>query len=260
MPPNEYSMTAVAPTVSALLRLPSPARTTGAPIGEIVQDFAAPCKVAILAPDAFGDFAWRLWQNEMPFLKSLHERRSARLRSVMPSITPVNFATMVTGTDQAGHGIRTFKDNFVCETLFDVVRKAGGKSAGVGLKGYTGTELLGRSADICGNAGDGTDDDVADAILEIAGKSRPQFIIAQLGRVDDVFHKHGPSSAEVVPMLRGTDRRLKRLVGALKSLSYAVIILADHGQHDLTNAGPPGKKGGHGTEASEDCLVPCTWT
>jgi predicted AlkP superfamily pyrophosphatase or phosphodiesterase len=81
-------------------------------------------------------------------------------------------------------------------------------------------------------------------------------MIAQLGRVDDTFHKYGPSSPKVVPMLRETDARLKRLVADLKPLGYAVIILADHGQHD--NAGP-GLKGTHGTDVPEDCLVPCTW-
>jgi len=263
----QHSMMDVAPTVSAILRLPPPAQAKGRAIQEIASDFADMRKLAILAPDAFGDFAWRLWQKEMPFLKSLHAKRSILLRSVMPSITPVNFATMVTGTDLAGHGINTFNDNFKCETLFDVVRKAGLKSAGIGIEGYTGQKLLARSADIPGNAGNGTDDDVAKKVMEIASAHGPAFLIAQLGRVDDVFHKHGPSSPQVVPMLRETDGRLRRLVAGLKPLGYAVIILADHGQHDTVfvplwrkNAVPgDGKNGSHGTDSPEDCLVPCTW-
>jgi len=112
----------VAPTVSAILRLPAPAQAKGRAIQGIVSDLAGMRRLAVLAPDAFGEFAWRLWQGEMPFLRSLHATRSILLRSVMPSITPVNFATMVTGTDLAGHGINTFNDNFRCETLFDCVR------------------------------------------------------------------------------------------------------------------------------------------
>ncbi len=256
---KEYSMIHIAPTVSAILWIPAPAQAKGAPIPEICAGLAGSNRIAILAPDALGMFAWNLWKNEMPCLTALHARNSLVLHSVMPSITPVNFATMISGTDQSGHGIRTFNDNFLCETLFDVVRKSGGKSAGVGLHGYTGSQLLGRFADICGDAGNASDDDIADTVVSIADKDQPKFLIAQLGKVDDVFHKYGPSSPEVVPMLKETDARLKRLVEHLKPLGYGIIILADHGQHDAINPAPGEHKGLHGTDAPEDCLVPCTW-
>jgi hypothetical protein len=109
----------------------------------------------------------------MPYLRSLHAKHSLVLRSVMPSTTPVNFATMVTGTDLAGHGVKTRDHDFWCETLFDVVRRAGGSSTGVGLAGYTGTALLARYADIPGDAGDGSDDDVAGHVVKIASEKRP---------------------------------------------------------------------------------------
>jgi hypothetical protein len=255
-----YSMTCVAPTVSAILGLPAPAQASGAPIPDIVHDLSGCDKVAILAPDAFGEFAWGLWRDEMPYLRSLHAQRSITLRSVLPSITPVNFATMIAGTDRDGHGVHTFKDDFACETLFDVVRRAGGESAGIGLDGYTGAELLARFADIPGNAGQGSDDAVVDTVIAIVEQYAPQFLIAQIGRVDDVFHRYGPSSPLVAPMLQETDARLKKLVGHLAPQGYGVVILADHGQHDIPNAKEGELHGGHGTDSNEDCLVPCTWT
>ena len=254
-----HSMVDIAPSVSAVLGLPPPAQARGTPILEMVADLEGSKRVAILVPDGLGLHAWRLWAAEMPYLGALHQNRSITLHSVMPSITPVNFATMVTGTDRAGHGIAAFSDDFACETLFDVVRRSDGRSAGVGLEGYTGTRLLGRVADICGNAGDGSDDDVADSVIEIAEGERPVFVIAQLGRVDDVFHRYGPSADSVVPMLRETDARLRRLGGRLKPLGYAILILADHGHHDVTDASEGGLRGNHGTGSPEDCLVPCTW-
>jgi predicted AlkP superfamily pyrophosphatase or phosphodiesterase len=253
-------MVDVAPTVAAVLGLRAPAQSAGTPIQEIAGDLAACPKVAILAPDAFGEFAWGLWQDEMPFLQSLHAEGSIILRSVLPSITPVNFAAMVTGTDREGHGIHTKTDDFRCETLFDVVREAGGRSAGIGLDGYTGAELLARFADISGNAGPGSDDDVVRTVIRIVDRDAPTFVIAQIGRVDDVFHRHGPSSPAVVPMLRETDARLSALVARLTPRGYGVIILADHGQHDIVGAAEGEKKGGHGTGSDEDSLVPCTWT
>lgn len=257
-PGQVYSMVDVAPTVAAILGLPAPAQAKGRPIAEVVAGLAGARRVAILAPDAFGLYAWTLWQQEMPFLRALHAQNSITLRSVLPSITPVNFAAMVTGTDLAGHGVDNREASFACETLFDVLRRAGGKSAGIGIGNYTGCRLLGRHADICGDAGDGTDDDIARLIVEIAGRDAPEFLIAQLGRVDDVFHKYGPSSPAVVPMLRETDARLGGLFAELTKLGYGVIQVADHGQHDLSEP-VGGKLGTHGSDSDQDCLVPCTW-
>jgi len=254
-----YSMMDVAPTVSAALGLPAPADAKGSPIPEIAVELSGVERIAVLAPDAFGWYAWTLWQSEMPYLVSLHARNSLILRSVLPSITPVNFATMVTGTDLEGHGVRTYDHDFQVETLFAVVRAAGGRSAAVGLEGYTGSKLLARYSDIDGTTDPGSDDEIADAVIRIAEAQRPAYIIAQLGRVDDVFHQFGPSSSEVVPMLRATDARLQRLVEHLKPLGYGVIILADHGQHDIVDDPTTTLKGSHGSDSDQDCQVPCTW-
>jgi predicted AlkP superfamily pyrophosphatase or phosphodiesterase len=253
---DEYAMIDIAPTVSAVLNLPAPAQSWGVPIQEIVTDLNHEDRIALIVPDALGLFAWNLWHDQMPCLQSLHNRHSIVLRSVMPSITPVNFSAMVTGNDVSGHGVLTFEDSFACETLFDVVRRTGGKSAGVGLDGYTGSELLGRFADIWGNAGKGDDANIEEKILEIVDLHQPEFIIAQLGKVDDVFHQYGPSSPLVVPMLKDLDGRLDRLVSYLNSHAYGVIILSDHGQHDVDEED---LRGTHGTDSDIDCLVPCTW-
>lgn len=259
MNPKEYSMKNIAPTVATILKITAPNQSTGFPIKEIVNDLSDRKKIAILAPDALGAFAWNLWKDEMPYLKILHTQRSLLLRSVMPSMTPVNFTTMVTGNDQSEHKVGSFNDDIKCESLFDVIKISGGKSAGIGLYGYTGSELLGRHADICGNAGKGTDDDVADKTIEIANDYQPEFIISQLGIVDDVFHRFGPSSKEVVPMLRETDNYLKKITESLKPLGYGIIILADHGQHDVPENPDPYYNGDHGSDSDKDCLVPCTW-
>jgi predicted AlkP superfamily pyrophosphatase or phosphodiesterase len=249
----------VAPTISQISGIRVPAQATGEPIPEICRCFPNALKVAVIAPDALGEFTFRRWEAEMPYLSQLHSQRHLVLESVMPSITPVNFATIVTGNDPSVHRISTLHDTFRCETLFDGVREAGGTSAGIGLTGYTGSLLLGRHADINGDAGDGTDDAVADWVLNIAREKSPRFIIAQLGRVDDVLHQFGPSSEKIIPMLRETDARIQRIVTALKKLDYAILILSDHGQHDVTPEENHGKCGTHGHDLPEDRLVPCTW-
>jgi predicted AlkP superfamily pyrophosphatase or phosphodiesterase len=259
MQPKEYSMTDVAPTVSALLGLREPASSIGSPIPEITRDFMHRDRVAIIAPDAFGWFAWQLWRDEMPFLRQLHEQKSLILRSVLPSITPVNFSAMVTGAGLDIHSVKTYKHNFMCETLFDTVRESGGKSLGVGFEGYTGGELLARYADIDGTTERGSDTNIVNKVKTFADLHKPEFIIAQLGRVDDIFHKYGPSSPDVIPMLRETDNNIKALVDHLYPMGYGVMILADHGQHDIVDDPTTQMKGGHGSDSDQDCQVPLTW-
>jgi len=250
---HEYPLTCLAPTIAGVLGLPAPSQATGEPIAQIVSSMGPAQRLAVLAPDALGWFPFSKWRHEMPFLDSLHRRQSILLRSVMPTITPVNFATMVAGADQSVHGIAAFGDEFQCETLFDVVRAAASVSAGVGQPGWTGSELLGRCADIWGKADSNCDDDVESAALTIAREHKPRFIIVQIGETDSIFHKHGPSSAEVAPAIRRMDRRLRRMVGQMLPLGYAIVINSDHGQHDTETGGS------HGTDSDEDALVPCTW-
>jgi predicted AlkP superfamily pyrophosphatase or phosphodiesterase len=255
---SEYSLTQLAPTIAAALGVPAPngcRQDASAPaaIPEIVADLQDAARLAVVAPDALGMHPFGLWRHEMPFLDGLHRRHSLVLRAVMPTITPVNFSTMVAGTDLAGHGMQSRESDFQCETLFDVVRAHGGQSAGVGRIGYTGSKILARFADLQGTAASDTDAEVEQITLSFARDRLPQFIIVQLGSTDDVFHKHGPSSPEVLPVVRETDERLRRMVTELTGLGYAVIITSDHGQHDCDRGGT------HGSEADEDALVPCTW-
>lgn len=255
-----YSMKCVAPTVAAILGLERPSAATEPAIEEIAADLRGSRRVAVLAPDALGIVPWCRWQDEMPFLKSLHARHSLLLESIMPSSTPMNFACMLTGAELAVHGIQTREMQFQCETLFDVIRRKGGQSGGVGHKGYSGDLLLARCADIPGVAEPGLAMTVADKIIELYCVNPPLFLIAQFGNVDTLFHKVGPSHPDVVPMLRELDGALSKVVRFLAARQVAVILLADHGQHDVPpSASKPGY-GTHGTDCPDDRLVPCTWT
>ena len=256
---QQYSIMDVAPTVSAILGLPPPAQSKGAVVPPIAQDLSDRERVAIIVPDALGLFPFQRWRHEMPYLSSLHDEHSIVLRSVMQSITPVCFSAILTGADQAVHGVDARTDTIACETLFDTVRQSGEQSAGVGLRGHTGYEFLGRHADIRGDGGDGSDAGTETEIIRIVDHHAPAFLIAQLYWTDGIVHKHGPSSPKVVPILQETDGRIDRLRRHLGYHGYGLIILADHGQHDIPGVGEGENKGRHGTDADEDLLVPCTW-
>ena len=256
MPPSVHSMTCVAPTVARCLGLRAPAHATGAPVEAIVSELQGCERLAIVAPDALGRGALECLGHAMPWLTARCAERSVTLRSVMPSITPVNFAAMVSGCDLDGHGVRSKELDFACETLFDVLAEAGLCGAGCGRPGYTGSDLLARVAQIDGTAALPDDAAIEEIVLGIAQTQRPTFIIAQLGGTDDHFHRFGPCSPRMIPKLRETDCRLERMVVTLGEFGYGVIVLSDHGQHE---SGNPDKMGTHGTDSDEDCLVPCTW-
>lgn len=250
------SMTSVAPTIAEALGLRPPDHTTGPAIGEVVDELGGTQGIALLAPDALGQHQLEHFRDAMPFLWSLCAERHLPLQSVMPSITCVNFATMVSGCELEEHGISSRELDFTCETLFDVLGEAGGEGAGCGRPGYTGGELLARVAQIDGTAALPDDAGVEEAVLRIAREQRPRFIIAQIGGTDDHFHRFGPHSPRMVPKLRETDCRLERMVADLTAAEYSIIILSDHGQHET---GDPSHMGSHGTASDEDRLVPCTW-
>jgi len=251
-----HSMTCVAPTVAAALSLRQPANSTGEPIDEIVSDLQAAERLAILVPDALGQHQLEYFADAMPFLTSMCERHHVVLEAVMPSVTCVNFATMITGCELDCHGISSKDLDVQCETLFDVLGEARLEGAGCGRPSYTGGQLLARVAQIDGTAALPDDAAVEEAVHRIAHEESPAFIIAQIGGTDDHFHRFGPTSSRMVPKLRETDCRLERMTEDLSAEGYSIMILADHGQHDTGN---PERGGTHGTDSDEDRLVPCTW-
>lgn len=265
MSADVHTMKKIAPTVAAVLGLKKPGAAAESPIDAMVADLAGSCRLAILAPDALGILPWRLWRDRMPFLSSLHDNRSLVLESVMPPITPVNFACMLTGAELAVHGIdKPYQRDdgwidFQCETLYDVVRDAGGQSAGAGQQGYTGELLLARCADLAWVAERGPAATVSALIESKYDDALPMFLIAQFGNVDSTFHRLGPSDPEVVPMLEELDHTLQGLTEFLTRAGTDIIFLADHGQHDILDPAQSGKRGAHNTDTPEDRQVPCTW-
>ena len=256
MNPAQYCMTSVAPTVAAVLGLPALAQATGAPIPDILADLRGAPRLALLAPDALGLFSFQHFAADMPFLRARCQERMVILRAVLPSITPVNFCTMITGCALAGHGVSSREMTPRCPTLFDLLAQAGRVGAGCGRPGYTGAQLLARLAQLDGTAALPDDAATEEVVLRLARTARPDFIIAQIGGTDDHFHRFGPRSESARPKVCEMDQRLERMCAALTGLGYAVIILADHGQHETGDRAHPGS---HGGEADEDCLVPCTW-
>ncbi|MCK5811916.1 MAG: alkaline phosphatase family protein [Clostridiales bacterium] len=254
-----YNMVDIAPTVCSIMNIREPLESVGDVIKEIKDDLNKYNKVCLLVMDAFGYDIYTKWKHVMPYLASLHDKNSIVVSSVMPTITPVNFSTMITGTTLKVHGGENLNSILKCETIFDVLHENKKSSAGVGRKEYTGANLLARYSKIPTIYPDPSkdikwDDGFYNTMIDLLEKS-PDYIIAQLGTIDTVFHAVGPSSKKVIPMLIKTDEMLSNIIPILNKLGYGIILLADHGQQDKLD----GSGGTHGSAHYKERLVPCTW-
>ncbi len=257
---NIYTMKAIAPTISRLFRIRPPSQAKAEPIMPIVEALDGVERIAVLAIDALGYKAYEKFKDSMPYMSSIIRNNGelSYLKSILPSITPVNFASMVTGVEVDIHRVKARNQDFGCETLFDILRLNNKKSAGLGRKNYTGNELLGRFADFTAGGSAISDNDVEEVLLRIMRHKMPEFIIVQYALVDDVSHLYGPYSEQAEEAIAKADEWLSRCIPELRKHKYGVIILSDHGQHEFQKSN--GAIGGtHGSDIDEDCIVPLSW-
>jgi predicted AlkP superfamily pyrophosphatase or phosphodiesterase len=175
----------------------------------------------------------------------------------MPTITPVNFATMLTGAGPDVHGIRDRTEELKLETVFDVLRENGAASATAARALSSLGILISPFADRPGIAESNTDDEVTALALEAMGNS-VDLLWVQLLDVDDEGHAHGPQSIRGIAAVKRADDHLLEMAVRAQEEDYGVIVLADHGQHAILKE--DGSEGGtHGTYADEDVYVPLVW-
>jgi predicted AlkP superfamily pyrophosphatase or phosphodiesterase len=250
-------MRSVAPTVCAILGLRPPRFSEAEPLLEVVESMGPSGRLAVVVIDALGVSTWTNARAETPFLNELANRRLLRLRSVMPTVTPVNFATMLTGASPGIHTIRDRTEPLGLETIFDVLREKGGISATAARAKSSLGILISPHADEPGIAESNTDDEVKDIALEMLGRG-VDLLWVQLLDVDDAGHAHGPLSSQGVEAVHRADGNLREIAVEARRNGYGLIVLADHGQHTVVREG--GREGGtHGTSMDEDIYVPFVW-
>ena len=168
--------------------------------------------------------------------------------SVFPTITPVNYAAMVSGQTPLYTGIKQRSDhNPICESIFDLATKLGKTSCIVeGDKQILQFSIDQRlHPDLDGDGG--TDNEVFDTALAAIAEGHDLLFVHFHG-LDDISHAHGPKSPEAVNKLIELDNKIANLAA---NWPGAIVIASDHGQHD------DGKgKGVHGEFRAEDILTP----
>jgi len=205
------------------------------PMEEVIETMGVVERLAVVVIDAFGVSTWTAAKMEVPTFNSLANRHLIHLRSVMPTITPVNFATMLTGAHPDVHRIRDRTEELTLETVFDVLREQGKVSATAARAVSSLGILISPFADRPCLAESNTDKEVCALAIE-AMDELVDLLWVQFLDIDDAGHQHGPLSSE----------------------SVAAMVLADHGQHTIVR--DDGSIGGtHGTDLDDDIYVPFVW-
>ena len=250
-----YDMRAVAPTVCKVLGIRPPSSAQSIHLTEVVDSLGNTDKLIVVVIDAFGVSTWRKGREKVPTVNLMESIHGTVIHSVMKSITPVNFATMLTGASPETHEITDREMPLRHETVFDVMRESGLRSA-TAARGLSSLGILiSPLADRPGIAESNLDVEVTDIAVK---RLREGFnlIWVQLLDVDDAGHAFGPYSDESMEALVRADGNLGSILVAAKENDYSVIVLADHGQH-VSDSDP--SKGTHGMSMPEDIEVPFLW-
>ena len=255
--PGEYDMRYVTPTVCGALGVRAPSSAETGPLEEVVGTMGVVDRLAVVVIDTFGASTWTAARLEVPTFNALANRHLLHLRSVMPTITPVNFATMLTGASPDAHRIRDRTERLALETIFDVLRERGRVSATAARAVSSLGILILPSADRPGLAESNTDREVSSLAVQML-EGRADLLWVQLLDVDNAGHLHGPLSSESAAAAHRADGHLREIAEGAYRGGYALMALADHGQHMVVR--DDGSVGGtHGTDLEEDLYVPFVW-
>ena len=175
------------------------------------------------------------------------------LLSVMPSVTPVCFASMYTGAIPAVHGIQAYEKPILkTDTVFDAFLRAGKKPAIVSTFDVSMSRIfLDRDMDYFIY---GTIEECNKKALDLIEKDCHDLIVLYNGNYDAVMHRNGPESENSMSELKNNIETFGLLVSHIEKhwRNHRTMIgfCPDHGRHEID-----GNLGSHGLNSAEDMNV-----
>ena len=173
--------------------------------------------------------------------------------SVMPSVTPVCFASMYSGVMPSVHGIQKYeKPVLTVNTLFDTFIKAGKRCAIVSTaRDSISCIFLEREMDYFIYE---SIEEVNEKALQLIDEDAYELIVIYNGNYDSTMHKFGPESDESMAVLKHNVAFYKELTDKIKAQwkNHDVLygFLPDHGCHEID-----GECGSHGLDMEEDMNI-----
>ncbi len=178
------------------------------------------------------------------------------LQTVMPSVTPVCFATMYTGAQPIVHGIRKYaKPVLTVETIFDAMIKADRKCAIITSGDCSISKIfLDRKVDYFHHSRGEAVNRANAMAAEVIIRDQHDLVVVYNGNYDSVMHKHGPESMEAISELRANSLAFATLSNLVErnwtSHNSLVGFAMDHGCHEID-----GNCGSHGLDMEEDLNI-----
>ena len=253
---NSYPLKKFAATVAECMDFPLP--DTYAPsiswAAKILKSRmgGAADRAVLYHADAVGLYIWQQYTSLFaPVYK--HTSMAIPFLSTVESVTPVAHASMYTGLDPEGHGIKTYtRPQLTCDTLYDQFIKAGKKCAILAMEDSTFLHIFtGRELDYFSavNA-----DEIRAKALELIASDKYDLISIHTFEYDNAAHAYGPESKEALNAVSIEAEVFDVLAcGMQKFAGKHRMLLSyspDHGQH-LTEGGT----GAHGSTLNEDMNI-----
>lgn len=209
-------------------------------------------RIFMYNPDAIGQWIYEKYAQLLSEVKECTDIE-VDFATVMPSVTPVCFATMYTGAQPSVHGIQSYvKPVITIDTLFDALIRCGKKPAIVSTSNDSMSKIfLGRDMDYY----------IFDSIYEVNQKAseliledKYDVIAVYNGNYDTAMHKYGPESEEALAELADNARSFC-MFDALIEKHWGVHntligFSMDHGCHEID-----GGCGSHGLDMEEDVNI-----
>lgn len=178
---------------------------------------------------------------------------SLPMLSVMPSVTPVCFASMYSGVLPQIHGINTYiKPVLRVNTVFDTLLKAQKRVALVSTTNDSISMIfLERQMDyfIYDSV-----EEVNSKAIELIEKDEHDVIVIYNGNYDTTMHKHGTQAEASLEALKNNIDFYQKIVDKIKKCwsnhNTFYGFAPDHGCHDID-----GNCGSHGLDMVEDMNV-----
>ena len=213
-------------------------------------------KVMIVYLDGFGYWSYE-YALENGLIKNLEQFDSEKVLAMYPTITPVNYAAMVTGQTPAKNGVTARGIHVLnCSTIFDDVLEL--EQSAYIAEGDTQILSFSVSQELNPDLnGDGsTDDEVFESALEACTAGNYGMVFVHFHGIDDVSHATGPMSERTLEEISRVDEYIGLLT---QQWNGRIIVTADHGQHNNDGNGDSEYEdytGVHGAFVQSDIYVP----
>ena len=209
-------------------------------------------RIFMYNPDAIAQWIYEKYSGYFSQVKN-NTDIEIPLCSVMPSVTPVCFATMYTGTQPDVHGIKRYeKPVLKTDSVFDALIRAGKKTAIV-AESNSSMAMIYLEKDM--------DYFIYDTIEEVNAKAKEliledgyDFIAVYNGDYDSAMHKHGPEGEIPLEKLKlnceAFEEFAKLIKANWKNHNTLIGFAMDHGCHEMD-----GECGSHGLDMEEDLNI-----